>query len=74
MANTPVFFAHVLELLRPSGRAAARAMFGGHGLYLDGLIVAIVVEDVLYLKTDDETRPAYLRRALDQAQARKFRR
>ena len=40
-------------------------MFGGHGLYLDGLIVAIVVEDVLYLKTDDETRPAYLKRALD---------
>ena len=39
-------------------------MFGGHGLYVDGLIVAIVVEDVLYLKTDDETRPAYVRRDL----------
>ena len=64
MANTPDFIAHVLELMRPSGRASARVMFGGHGLYLDGLIVAIVVEDVLYLKTDDETRPAYLRRAL----------
>ena len=65
MANTPDFIAHVLELMRPSGRASARAMFGGHGLYLDGLIVGIVVEDVLYLKTDDDTRGAYVKRALD---------
>ena len=64
MANTPDFIAHVLELMRPSGRASARAMFGGHGMYVDGLIVGIVVEDVLYLKTDDETRPAYTRREL----------
>lgn len=65
MANSPDFIAHVLELMRPAGRASARAMFGGHGLYLDGLIVAIVVEDVLYLKTDEETRPAYVQRELD---------
>jgi DNA transformation protein len=64
MANTPDFIAHVLELMRPSGRVSARAMFGGHGLYVDGLIVAIVVEDVLYLKTDDETRPAFVQRDL----------
>jgi DNA transformation protein len=65
MANTPDFIAHVLELMRPDGRAAARAMFGGHGVYLDGLIVAIVVDDTLYLKTDDQTRPAYAKRALE---------
>ncbi len=65
MANSPDFIEHVLELMRTTGRSSARAMFGGHGLYLDGLIVAIVIEDVLYLKTDDETRPAYLKRHLD---------
>jgi DNA transformation protein and related proteins len=65
MANTPDFIAHVLELMRPSGRASARAMFGGHGLYIDGLIVAIVIEDVLYFKTDGETRTAFLKRQLD---------
>jgi len=64
MANTPDFVAHILELMRPAGRASARAMFGGHGLYVDGLIVAIVVEDVLYLKTDDATRPAFAGRDL----------
>jgi DNA transformation protein len=65
MANTPDFIAHVLELMRPSGRATARAMFGGHGVYLDGLIVAIVVGDTLYFKTDDQTRPAYTERSLE---------
>ena len=64
MANSPDFVAHILELMRPAGRASARAMFGGHGMYVDGLIVGIVVEDVLYLKTDDETRPAFARRDL----------
>jgi len=65
MANTPDFIAHLLELMRPSGRATARAMFGGHGVYIDGLIVAIVVADTLYFKTDEETRGAYAQRALE---------
>jgi DNA transformation protein and related proteins len=51
-----------LELLGPCGGrggARAKAMFGGHGLYLDGLFVAIVVADRLYLKVDAATRPAF---------------
>jgi DNA transformation protein and related proteins len=35
-------------------------MFGGHGVYIDGTIVAIVVDDVMYLKTDDATRSAFV--------------
>lgn len=38
-------------------------MFGGHGIYVDGLIVGLVVDDTLYLKTDDESRTRFL--ALD---------
>jgi DNA transformation protein len=34
----------------------ARAMFGGYGVYLDGLLVGIVIEDALYLKADEQTR------------------
>ncbi len=45
--------------MRPTAVATARAMFGGHGVYIDGLIVAIVIEDVLYFKTDDENRPQF---------------
>jgi DNA transformation protein and related proteins len=60
MANTPGFVEHVLDLARPAGSVAARAMFGGHGVYIDGTIVAIVVDDVMYLKTDDATRSAFV--------------
>ena len=64
MANSRDFIAHVLEMMRQGGRATARAMFGGHGVYLDGLIVGIVDDDVLYLKTDDATRAAFVEREL----------
>jgi len=60
--NSRDFIGHVLELLQPS-RSSARAMFGGHGIYVDGLIVGLVVDDTLYLKTDDESRARFL--ALD---------
>jgi DNA transformation protein len=65
MPNSRDFIAHVQEMMRPAGLVSARAMFGGHGLYLDGLIVAIVVDDILYLKTDEESRNAFVERALE---------
>lgn len=34
------------------GPVAARRMFGGHGIYHDGVMFALVAEDVLYLKAD----------------------
>ena len=37
----------------------ARAMFGGHGLYLDGKIFAIIADEVLYFKTDESNRAEY---------------
>lgn len=64
MPNSPDFIDHVLELMRGAGAATARRMFGGHGIYLDGMIVGIVVADMLYLKTDEETRPAFVERGL----------
>lgn len=43
------------ELLAPLGAVRTRAMFGGHGVYLDELFVAIVVGEMLYLKADAAT-------------------
>ncbi|HEY0505862.1 MAG TPA: TfoX/Sxy family protein [Lysobacter sp.] len=50
------FIAHVHDLLDPMGKVATRAMFGGHGVYLDGVMIGVVMEDALYLKVDAETR------------------
>ena len=46
----------VLEQLQPAGRATERRMFGGVGLYLDGLFFALIDDDTLYFKADDSNR------------------
>jgi DNA transformation protein and related proteins len=61
MAGGDEFLAHVLELLAPLGRVAARPMFGGHGLYCDGVFFGIVLDNNLYLKADDRNRGEFER-------------
>jgi DNA transformation protein len=50
---------HVLELLAPLGHARSRRMFGGHGIYVDDVFIAIVAYERLYLKTDEQSRSAF---------------
>jgi DNA transformation protein and related proteins len=50
------FVDYVMELLGPFGTVGARRMFGVHGVYLDGLMFALVSEDTLYLKADEMNR------------------
>lgn len=45
----------LLELFSPYGSPAVRRMFGGQGIYLDGVMVALVADGVLYLKSDAQT-------------------
>lgn len=45
-----------LELLAPLGPCTARRMFGGWGIYLDGLMFGLIAAERLYLKVDDDTR------------------
>ena len=49
------FVAHALDLMRAWARVDARAMFGGWGLYRDGRMLALVADEVLYLKVDAQT-------------------
>jgi len=58
------FVDYVLEQLSPLGGVRAKRMFGGHGIYLEGLFFALVADDTLYLKADDENRPQFESRGL----------
>ena len=49
----------VLGQLAAAGPVSPRAMFGGVGLYLDGLFFALIDDDTLYFKADDATRKRY---------------
>lgn len=52
MAPSPAFLDFACELLSGVGPVSARRMFGGAGLYADGMMFALVADDVIYLKAD----------------------
>lgn len=46
------FLAYVLETMSHLGAVTSRRMFGGYGLYREGVMFALIADDTLYLKTD----------------------
>ena len=48
----------VLDHLEPLD-VTARSMFGGTGLYAEGVFFGIIALDTLYLKVDDTNRPLF---------------
>ncbi|MEO1310664.1 MAG: TfoX/Sxy family protein [Pseudomonadota bacterium] len=59
MAVSQDFTDLVLERLAPLGDVRARKMFGGVGVSCDGMNIAILADDALFLKVDAETRAAF---------------
>jgi DNA transformation protein len=64
MPRTNELCDHVVDLLSPLGQASYRFMFGGYGVYVDGLMIAIVSADRLLLRADAENRPDYEARGI----------
>jgi DNA transformation protein len=53
------FLEYVLDCLSPLGTITSRAMFGGYGIYKDGLIFAVIIKDELYFKANKNTEEFY---------------
>ena len=47
------------ELFAEFGPVSIRRMFGGMGVFADGLMIALVSRGVIYLKADAETIPVF---------------
>lgn len=56
MAVSDDFLDYVIDQLAGWGEVSARKMFGGAGLYCDGVMFGLVADDVAYLKVDDSNR------------------
>ncbi|MGB5261284.1 MAG: TfoX/Sxy family protein [Gammaproteobacteria bacterium] len=52
------------EVFAAFGPIQARRMFGGYGIYHDGVMFGLVADDTLYLKADAVTRDRFLSRDL----------
>jgi TfoX/Sxy family transcriptional regulator of competence genes len=59
MAVTEGFKEFVRDLFAEFGPVTIRNMFGGAGVYADGVMFAILVDDTLYLKTNAVSAFAY---------------
>ena len=50
---------YITELFAGFGPVTVRRMFSGAGLFADGLMIALVVDGVIFLKADEETVPRF---------------
>ena len=59
LASSSAFETFVLDQLSGVGEIVTRKMFGGVGLYGDGLFFGLIARDALYLKVSEATRGAF---------------
>lgn len=56
MPSDSVFTHYLVEQLQWVGPVKCRRMFGGYGVFLEGLMFGLVFENTLYLKVDTASR------------------
>jgi DNA transformation protein len=66
MAVSQAYFDYVLEQLAGLEGLASRRMFGGYGVYCDGVFFALISGDILYFKVGAANRPDYAKRGMRQ--------
>ena len=64
MATDTGLLEHLRELLEPMAGVTFKRMFGGHGLFRHGLMFALIADDTLYFKVDEQNKPAFAERDL----------
>ncbi len=60
------FVDYLTEVFDQFGEIRARKMFGGYGIYHEGVMFGLVADDTLYLKVDDSTAEYFESRGLGQ--------
>ena len=53
------YVAHIVDLLQLVGPVESKSMFGGFGMFLEGLMFGLVVGNELYLKVDTQNLQDY---------------
>lgn len=56
------YLTYVIDQFANFTKVSSRRMFGGVGLYAEGLFFALIDADTLYFKVDDSNRDDYVKR------------
>lgn len=59
------FVDYLLELLDEFPAVTAKRMFGGYGIFREGLMFGLVADSTLYLKVDKENKANFEERGLE---------
>lgn len=59
MAISSEYKEYLLDQLEPFGSVTIRRMFGGAGIFRDGLMFALVADDTLYFKVGEDSQPDF---------------
>jgi DNA transformation protein len=59
MDKEPEFIRYLRDLFRRWAPVEIRRMFGGHGIFRDGTMFALIHDETLYLRSDEATQPAF---------------
>lgn len=54
------FINYLTDVLAPLGSVRSKRMFGGVGIYINNLFCAIIADDSLYFKGDDENEAEFV--------------
>ena len=60
------FVDFLLESMAVLGAVYAQRMFGGTGIFMDGLMIALVGDATLYLKSDAETDESFVAAGMEK--------
>jgi len=59
------FVSYIVDLMQSMGPVYSKSMFGGHGIFLEGLMFGLIADNVLYLKTDTQTEEEFISKDLE---------
>ena len=59
------FVSYVTEMMQTIGPVSPKKMFGGYGIFLEGLMFGLIADNVLYLKADKEIENEFKAKGLD---------
>lgn len=59
------YTSYIVELMQSIGPVSAKGMFGGHGIFLGGLMFGLIADSVLYLKADKKSENDFTEKGLE---------
>ena len=63
MKKSTTFLDYILnDIFSEIDNITSKPMFSGWGIYKDGIIFALIIQNELYFKTDEHNRPQFLER------------